>query len=44
MEKQDGDEMVLHVEAVVVEVVAAEVVVVVVEVDVVSEEGHGIKL
>ena len=43
MEKQDGDEMVLHVEAVVVEVVAAEVVVVV-EVDVVSEEGHGIKL
>ena len=43
MEKQDGDEMVLHEEAVVVEVVAAEVVVVV-EVDVVSEEGHGIKL
>ena len=41
MEKQDGDEMVLHVEAVVVEVVAAEVVV---EVGVVSEEGHGIKL
>ena len=42
MEKQDGDEMVLHEEAVVVEVVAAEEVVV--EVDVVSEEGHGIKL